>query len=250
MHIPDMASLLPTKTDYPATLFDAGLPRGCRVGCGRAYFRRGGVGGFFVKRVAEAFRLLPERRYQAALDLGTGAGFCLPLLSRVAQRVCGVDVNPVIGFTREMIHTRGVKSVSLCRSDVTRLPFRPDGFDLLFCLSLIEHIQDQPAALSEFARVLGREGVLILGYPLQNLAQGSLEWLNGVWQRARLFVRLSPDRALRSLREARGFAHNHVSDFGAIRHKAAREFDVKEATVMRLLGFPVYEILLAVKRSA
>jgi ubiquinone/menaquinone biosynthesis C-methylase UbiE len=247
MHLPDMDSLLPTMADYPEALFDARLPKGCRVGCGRAYFRGRLIRGFFLRRIEEAFRLLPERDYRSALDLGTGAGFYLPVLARVAHRVHGVDINPVLGFTRQMIRKKGIGNVSLAKSDATRLPFRPESFDLLFCLSLIEHIEDQKAALSEFSRVLRSDGVLILGYPLQNVAQGTFEWLNSRWQRARLFVKLSPARALRSLEEAKGFAHNHVSDFGEMRQKAAQEFDVRSSATVRLLGLPVYEILMAVR---
>lgn len=248
MTLDELGVEFPSVADYPKQTFDPGMPQGYRVGCAHAYLRANSAARrFFVRRIATAVEMLPDRRFTRALDLGTGAGFYLPVLQRLAGRVCGVDLNPVLELTGQMLRRKGYDAVAVARSDVMRLPFADGRFDLLFCLSVIEHIEDQAAALAEFARVLAPGGVLILGYPLQNLAQEAFEGANKLLHRASLFWKLGPRRALARLEEIRGFAHHHVDDFSQVRRFAEASFEVGETRRVKLLGLTVYELLSLTK---
>lgn len=239
------SAVFPTSRDYPEEMFRVDTPKGCRVGCGRAYVKSNViVRRFFIERIRVAFRLLPRRGYDAILDLGTGSGFYLPLLSKTGRQVHGVDLAPVLNLTHKMIRRKGLQNILLSKADVTRLPFKSECFDLLFCLSLIEHIQDQKRVLREFKRVLRKDGVLILGYPMQNRPQHFFEELNGYLQCAKFFLNLSPSRAKERVRESRQYPHNHVSDFSRTKQIAGSVFNLKECVTVKLLGFSVYEILL------
>jgi SAM-dependent methyltransferase len=52
------------------------------------------------------------------------------------------------------------------RCDATALPFRGDGFDLVLCTEVLEHVPDPEATMGEIQRVLRERGTLVLTTPL------------------------------------------------------------------------------------
>jgi SAM-dependent methyltransferase len=62
-----------------------------------------------------------------------------------------------------LCHSGG--SVSMTRADAARLPFRSETIDLLLAADVIEHLDDDGAALREFVRVLRPGGHLVLTVP-------------------------------------------------------------------------------------
>ena len=164
--------------------------------------------------------------------------------ARGAKHVHAVDINPVLGLTHKMILKKGLRNVIPCKADVARLPFKSHCFDLLLCLSLIEHIQDQEQTLVEFKRVLRTDGTMVLGYPLQNLPQRVFEGLNRNIQFAKLFIQLPTSQAIIRIKESKQFPHDHVSDFSNVKKKAQVNFVLRDCVVIKLLGLSVYEIVL------
>jgi SAM-dependent methyltransferase len=87
-----------------------------------------------------------------ALDLGCGTGIFLESLARYGEAV-GLDSSPdALAFCRERGLTR------LVRGDGALIPFGDESFDLVTANDLIEHIEDDAAALREVHRVLKRGG--------------------------------------------------------------------------------------------
>src|SRR5438128_165825 len=127
--------MFPTINDYPEEMFDIRMPKGYRVGCGKAYLDSNIIARrFFVRRIKEAVRLLPQRDYQSVADIGTGSGFYLPLLAKIGKQVQAVDIAPVLDLTYKMILNKGLYNINFHKADVRKLPFGNNYFDLMFCL--------------------------------------------------------------------------------------------------------------------
>ena len=104
------------------------------------------------------------------LDAGSGPGRHTRALAELGHAVTAVDVSP------EMAAAASTSAKSTARAhavaaDVRRLPFPAGAFDGVVCVEVLEHLPDYldgaQDALSEFARVLREEGILVLEAPLQ-----------------------------------------------------------------------------------
>jgi 2-polyprenyl-6-hydroxyphenyl methylase/3-demethylubiquinone-9 3-methyltransferase len=115
--------------------------------------------------------LAPLPRDAEVLDLACGSGPHVLAWAERGYRVTGVDFDHallVAGRTRVArgaTPAPGVMAVPApawnC-GDATRLPYRDGSFDLVFCNSLLEHVPDWRAVLSETARVLRPGGVAVV----------------------------------------------------------------------------------------
>jgi SAM-dependent methyltransferase len=101
------------------------------------------------------------------LDYGCGAGNMLRRMSGRAERICGVDVDPVVLKT-----ISGVETLQIVEGQP--LPFPNESFDVITCLEVIEHVADERQTLRELARLLRPDGVLILTTP----HKGWLTWMD------------------------------------------------------------------------
>ena len=95
------------------------------------------------------------------LDVGTSTGTNLRLLADLGfGHVRGLDSSDeAIRFCAE----KGFPVVT--RGDATRLPFADETFDLVLATDIIEHVDDDSAAVAEMARVLRPGGHAILTVP-------------------------------------------------------------------------------------
>ena len=235
---------LPIETDYPEEIFASDLPPELRVGCAKAYFRANFLARrLFRQRVEIAFGLMSDQQWDRGLDAGTGAGFLLPALAARCREVDAVDLSPVMKYTQGMLDKRGLHNVKLAQADLVHLPYSDQTFDLVACLSVIEHMPDPDAALREMARVLQSNGVLILGYPLENSLLISLKTLAVLELRLRRFIqrqRVAP--------RGKPF-HPHVTDGRGLKPIVERIFSIELQHDIRVLGFAVYRILKLRKAS-
>ena len=93
------------------------------------------------------------------LEVGAGTGANLPVLREIGVgRIVACDVS-----VDALRHSGG--STSVARADAARLPFRSGSIDLLLAADVIEHLDDDGAALREFVRVLRPGGHLVLTVP-------------------------------------------------------------------------------------
>ncbi len=95
------------------------------------------------------------------LDIGTGAGTNLRMYEDLGfQNVTGTDFSwDALSYCRE-------KSFGgLVQGRIERLPFPNDGFALITATDVIEHLDDDEAALDELGRVLRPGGRLIITVP-------------------------------------------------------------------------------------
>jgi SAM-dependent methyltransferase len=93
------------------------------------------------------------------LDMGCGTGTMLTHLRQFGDAQ-GVDADEqAVGFC----HARGETRVQQLESDT--LPFADDSFDLVTALDVLEHIEDDGAALREVVRVLRPGGTFLATVP-------------------------------------------------------------------------------------
>lgn len=97
------------------------------------------------------------------LDLGCGDGVNLEFLEHFSHTVIGCDYN-ILRLSRAQRYITE-KILMLFQADITKFPIRKPTFDLVFFNHVLEHIDDDRAALTTVKKLLKRDGVLVLGVP-------------------------------------------------------------------------------------
>jgi SAM-dependent methyltransferase len=113
-------------------------------------------------------RLIPQRAYRRALDLGCGLGLLTERLAGCAQEVVGIDVSAVaIESVADRI--RGLTNVQLRQGNILSLDKELDGnFDLIVVADTIYYlpppIRDNllKALAARISRLLAPDGILLL----------------------------------------------------------------------------------------
>jgi len=108
----------------------------------------------------EMLRLLPEKS-ERVLDLGCGTGFFLAELEALRPGAIGLDISHAMLRVSEQY----VPGARLVTADAERLPFRDGSFDAIFCKGSLHHTRDHVRFLSNCARALRSNGVLIMSEP-------------------------------------------------------------------------------------
>jgi SAM-dependent methyltransferase len=129
------------------------------------------------------------------LDYGCGTGGNTTSYGRFGS-VTGVEPDP---HAIRLAQKRG--GAFYCRANGLRLPFRNGAFDVVIASDVLEHIEDDSAALAEMARVLKPGGSMIISVPahqwlfsyhdaaLQHFRRYSTVNLRGLLGRERLRIR-------------------------------------------------------------
>jgi ubiquinone/menaquinone biosynthesis C-methylase UbiE len=112
-----------------------------------------------------------------ALDVGCGLGHWSDALRQVLDakiQFVGVDREPewVRRAHARAATVEGFSPAVFCAADAARMPFADASFDLVTCQTLLIHLSDPIAAITEMVRVLRPGGALLLAEP-NNLAQRS-----------------------------------------------------------------------------
>ena len=150
-------------------------------------------------------RLAAERPAPGrVLNAGCGAGsFTLKLLDR-GYHVTSIDASPLfVEHLRARLPATSMVEVG----DLHELRFADDSFDAVACGEVLEHLDDDDAAVREFARVLRPGGVAIASVPANPWRYDWCDHWAG--HRRRYTV-----EGLRERFVAAGFAHTDVVSYG------------------------------------
>ena len=134
------------------------------------------------------------------LDAGCGTGFNLTLLSQFGNAY-GVDISTE---AIHYCHTRGLTRVK--KTDGKKFPFKRAYFDLVTCLDVLEHVENDRELLVEIKRVLKQKGYLILFVPAFSLLWSELDVRSHHYRRYK-------QTELRNILELNGFSISQLGYF-------------------------------------
>ena len=134
---------------------------------------------------------------QRGLTAGVGAREEAELLARWTNLVA-IDIAPM----DPVFNTLG----SATQADAARLPFSDSSFDAVFLFDVLEHIEDDGRALTEFRRVLKPDGGILLTVP-------AFMFMYGVQDRVSKHFRRYRRGGLNQLLERAGFTVSYSSYF-------------------------------------
>ncbi|CDZ36731.1 Transcriptional regulator, ArsR family [Neorhizobium galegae bv. officinalis] len=128
-------------------------------------------------------KLIGPAPVDALLDLGTGTGWILQLLSNIYRRAVGIDASrDMLSVARSNLDKAGIVKASVRHGDILNLPLEGQDFDLITVHQVL-HFLDQPElAIAEAARVLRPGGRLLI----VDLAPHTLEYLRNDHAHVRL----------------------------------------------------------------
>jgi SAM-dependent methyltransferase len=114
-----------------------------------------------------ARRFMPVLQRPRVLDAGSGTGVNLTEYAELGW-CAGVELDREAA---QVSLARGNQRVAV--GDLTRLPFRSGSFDLVISTDVLEHIENDVAALTEMSRVLTPHGRILLTTPAYSWAYSS-----------------------------------------------------------------------------
>ena len=110
------------------------------------------------------FRKLPEN--SRVLEAGCGAGNYVVSLTKIGHDVLGIEIDEDrVKIAKEYMVEYGIDPKKIIWGNLTKLPFKNDYFDAIFCHGVIEHIKDSESAVKEMTRVLKRGGFAMISVP-------------------------------------------------------------------------------------
>ena len=191
-----------------------------------------------LRRWRDAWR---EPSRPTVLDVGSGVTFFPFAVAKLGAEVCCLDVDPVCerDLSRAIEVVDGAPGrVRVSLTDPHRLPCDDAGADAIYCISVLEHVDEFERLVEDMARVLRPGGILILTMDLDLREEG---WALDARQCERLRRTLSAHfEALHAERSVHP-ADLLVSDSGPygfedLRAIPAAWFHFRQQVLKRLLG--------------
>lgn len=103
------------------------------------------------------------------LDIACGEGYGTNLLSNGAKHITGIDIDIIsINHAKSKYKSKNITFLQGC---LTKIPIANESIDVIISFESIEHIIDQEKALSEFKRILKKDGQLIISSPSKEIYQ-------------------------------------------------------------------------------
>lgn len=111
--------------------------------------------GYVMERV--------ELRGKAVLDVGCGGGLLSEALAAQSAKVTGIDLAPAVLETARLhLYESGLQIEYLERSAEALAAERPQQFDVITCMEMLEHVPDPAAIVDACADLLKPGGWLFL----------------------------------------------------------------------------------------
>ncbi len=116
-----------------------------------------------AKVEAAILDLIGDEKFQAHLDLGTGTGRILELLSDNCVKSVGVDASrEMLSIARANLENAGLSRVQVRQGDILNLPTTDGSFDLVTIHQVLHYLDDPQRAVQEAAKALRPGGRLLI----------------------------------------------------------------------------------------
>jgi ubiquinone/menaquinone biosynthesis C-methylase UbiE len=113
-------------------------------------------------------KYLQTRDNPKVLDAGSGLTFFPYLISdKISNSTitcCDYDIN--LKKLYDKINNKNSKNVSFVSADLRKTPFMAKSFDVIYCISVLEHTKNYREILGEFSRILTENGLLIVTFDI------------------------------------------------------------------------------------
>ena len=150
-----------------------------------AYMVRHEADMAFKKRVQTIFEWVQPTDESLILDIPCGRGFYLNMFRYVSDcRLFGAELDWDV-MLKAQRNVGGLPNIALNNTNIYALPYPDDTFDAVILSEILEHVDDDVAALKEVYRVLKPGGVAAITVPnadypfLWDPINKSLEMLSG-----------------------------------------------------------------------
>ena len=139
-----------------------------------------GLGWIVRRRFVLAERLIPEWSSRL-LELGYGGGVFMPLLTRRATELHGVDVHDKADQVGAQLERHGVRA-DLVQGSISALPYRDESFDCVVGVSCLEFVDSIEETCEELVRVLAPGGTIVVVTPgCSPILDLGLRLMTGEW---------------------------------------------------------------------
>ncbi len=107
--------------------------------------------------------LLADEGVGRLVDIGTGTGRMIELLGPDAAAVTGIDRSPeMLRLARAKTSAAGLHRADLRQGDMYALPIEDGGADTVVLHQVLHYAQTPPAVIAEGARLLAKDGRLLV----------------------------------------------------------------------------------------
>ncbi len=127
--------------------------------------------------------VIGTRKADLLVDLGTGTGRILELLSKNYARGIGFDLSPaMLSYARSKLDLAGIGHAQVRQGDIFDLPLPDASAGIVVMHQILHFLADPQRALQEAARILAPGGVLLVA----DFAPHALEYVREAYAHERL----------------------------------------------------------------
>lgn len=112
----------------------------------------------------KVFKEFGLRQKMVALDVGTGAGFYLPFISKFVGedgKVYAIDIHDVcVNYASNKVKTLGLNNVEVLKSEENSIPLPDSSVDIAFLIFVFHELSDPVSFFEELKRVLKKNGLI------------------------------------------------------------------------------------------